>query len=411
VRRLLVVSLLFVAVFLVSAGSHRVSFLQVGDPQIGYRCPGTNDPHPRYRQMTRAECFASQGEQLDAVLQFAEDEGLDFAVLLGDLVQHDGAEDQMRVIRDVLARHPNLDVYITPGNHDVDSTCIGLRRYLLNTLGWSPPRQLPHWHSWAVRGVHFFSLNSQLINYNAADCYQLASAGRCVDIDGNDGGSCQAGGDAQGRSTCAADEVCEDYLGYAIAQMAALRRAIAAFEADPDRAAFFLVSHETPWPANNANVQAVKDGSNAYHNMRECDDGSTGSPPYDYCSDFAGQDCRGQRSQCTVAVAGQDWRNQVEETVSALSTTLYGISGHRHQALRWSGTTVLRGVDYEARSSTGTSAPLNRHDDVPLSAYHWVVDSAGRVLPPTLVLATPRTAASETTHEPIWSEGWVGEER
>lgn len=367
-----------------------VTFIHLGDPQIGYRCNdgiGLDNTLPDYKKMTEAQCQERQAGQLDAILTYADKLNVDFVWVMGDLTEFGSYADEQALARNTFAAHPNLTYHWTVGNHDVlTNNCTELDRYLIDALNDDPDIRRTHWETWIVNNVHFMSVNASLWNFDAPACYALSA---CSDIAGGSSGSCSSNGDATGEGdNCNSNEACQDYRGYADDQMTVLGTFTDDFETARQAGtanAIFFGSHTVSWrwQANPTVVPDHPDDFNALHDMRKCTGDSTPQVcGNDYCNDAGlACDCADCDDGGTVSdVVGENWRSQIEDHLDDIggSTTIYWLGGHNHVDANYSGTTS-QSVIFDNYTSIGTGGPASGQESAPMGARLFHVDDSGTV--------------------------------
>lgn len=129
-------------------------------------------PHTIWDSPKRFHLVEVSIPAFEQILAQLEQQGLDFLLLPGDLVQH-GERDNHQWLVERLARLP-FPTYVVPGNHDVlmrqgkrlvDHTgvreTVSLHEFteLYQSFGYHTPAQ-PYYHHEIVDGVHLIGLNS-----------------------------------------------------------------------------------------------------------------------------------------------------------------------------------------------------------------------------------------------------------
>ena len=89
-----------------------VRFLQTSDWQIGMKGGGLGEASPIVRE-TRIESIHN-------VLRSAQERGVDFVLLCGDIFEHNMvSQEDVRKVVTILNKYPDVPLYLLPGNHDI----------------------------------------------------------------------------------------------------------------------------------------------------------------------------------------------------------------------------------------------------------------------------------------------------
>jgi len=89
-----------------------VKFLHTSDWQIGMKGGGLGTLGSLVGEL--------RIHTIERLLQVAEDEGVNFVALCGDVFEHNQvADDQVTAVARILRAHPSVEVHTIPGNHDL----------------------------------------------------------------------------------------------------------------------------------------------------------------------------------------------------------------------------------------------------------------------------------------------------
>ncbi|MEO0397120.1 MAG: metallophosphoesterase [Cyanobacteria bacterium P01_A01_bin.137] len=149
----------------------------MGTRELNFRFAVVSDlhialPHTIWDSPKRFHLVEVSIPAFEQILTTLEQQGLDFLLLPGDLVQH-GERDNHQWLVERLARLP-FPTYVVPGNHDVlmrqgqvledhmgrrETVSLNEFTHLYQPHGYSTPDQ-PYYHHEILDGVHLIGLNS-----------------------------------------------------------------------------------------------------------------------------------------------------------------------------------------------------------------------------------------------------------
>lgn len=340
-----------------------VTFLQIGDPQIGRLCDS-----PEFNPSGDADaCEEIQTQNLIETLEYARSRGADFVWLMGDQTER-RTPSQKRRMREALARFPDLDVRHVIGNHDIaSSTCSHLGRYVRNAFEDEPPIARPQWEAFEVRGHHFIGLNTNLWGGH--------QWGPCEALDDVCDGGAKPGTACNSDLDCGGDGVCTNWEEAAQAQKRFVVEAFDAALADPDLVRVWLGGHHTAW----ANSFLGPNDHYTVHDVERCAGGAHAGR---FCSALPSQ---GVTAASCAAAGGtcepdppRRYRTLLRQQMlrpACVGRCNYFLSGHQHSNTTWR----PEGI-FEFHVSAGTAAMGNSVDpEHPLGALVWTAHADGRV--------------------------------
>ena len=310
----------------VAPATRPVAFLAIGDPQLFWGCDYDADGRPGVFDEEDAEyraCADRYVERYVRTLELARamaDRGeLDFVWVLGDHTQNRTAYQKKRT-RDVLERFPDLDLHLAVGNHDITRQCHHREAFLANAFDQDPgvcaagrfgtsdrpgDCSRPGWEHWSVRGVHFFSFDSNLWG------------GRV-------------------RKLCD-DPITGAFQAEAQAQRAVFAAAVDDALADPGFVRMMTGAHHEVWRSAYTESSIGGKGSYNFDNVFTCENGANAGAQCDAGDDSVcaeGGTCSREDGARQYRRAWRDAMRRVNaETGRCL--LVHHFSGHGHRDAEW----------------------------------------------------------------------------